>query len=129
LRRFSINEKEQTFTSTEAVLNAHSDQINALETDNERTTLYSGSKDGVVKVWSMGESALTCRAVLEGNQQNSSVNTICKLDADSAGGQAFACGSTDRSIRIWRYTQGQKLHTQRVVEKAFFDESSSVIEK
>jgi WD40 repeat protein len=55
------------------VLNAHNDQINALETDKDKSTLYSGSRDGIVKVWSMSETdgktegSLTCRAILEGN--------------------------------------------------------------
>jgi WD40 repeat protein len=119
LRRYSI--REYPFRSSEAQLNAHNDHINTLETDREQTTLYSGSKDGIVKVWSMadvdgskGEGNLTCRAILEGNSSNSSVNTICKLDIDPSLGQAFACGSSDRSIRIWRYNHGLKLHSQRV---------------
>lgn len=32
-------------------MNAHNDQINALETDITQTSLYSASKDGIVKVW------------------------------------------------------------------------------
>jgi WD40 repeat protein len=112
LRRFSIGERP--FKSIEWVQNAHNDQINCLETDREQTTLYSGSKDGIVKVWSMAdvdgrsEGNLTCKAVLEGNASNSSVNTICRLDIDPALGQAFACGSTDKSIRIWKSTHGNK---------------------
>ncbi len=32
---------------------AHSDQINTLETDHAAKEMYSGSKDGIVKVWRM----------------------------------------------------------------------------
>mmetsp|Transcript_48873 Transcript_48873/g.35971 ORF Transcript_48873/g.35971 Transcript_48873/m.35971 type:complete len:96 (-) Transcript_48873:492-779(-) len=32
-------------------MQAHSDYINALETDHEGTEMYSGGKDGIVKVW------------------------------------------------------------------------------
>ena len=114
------------------MLNAHNDQINALETDRDRTTLYSGSRDGIVKVWSMsdqesGKGDLTCRAILDGNSQNSSVNTICKLEIDPSVGQAFACGSTDRSIRIWKYSHGSKLHTQRVADTSQRQEPQSQV--
>ncbi len=30
---------------------AHQDWINCLETTSDRKELYSGSKDGIVKVW------------------------------------------------------------------------------
>lgn len=36
-----------------AIMSAHSDWINTLETDTERRMMYSGCKDGVVKVWKL----------------------------------------------------------------------------
>ena len=33
------------------IVNAHSDWINTLETDHLHKEMYSGSKDGIVKVW------------------------------------------------------------------------------
>ena len=64
--------------------------------------MFSGSKDGIVKVWRQSEGTygdLVCKAKLEGNASDSSVNAICKIETKS--GSAFACGSSDKSIRIW----------------------------
>ena len=38
-------------SSVTDVMGAHSDWINTLETDIDQKELYSGSKDGIVKVW------------------------------------------------------------------------------
>lgn len=43
---------------------AHNDWINCLETSAETRELYSGSKDGAVKVWAMKNDRLTCMAKL-----------------------------------------------------------------
>jgi len=83
-------------------MNAHNDWINALDTDISGRQLFSGSKDGVVKVWRQSEDTygdLVCKAKLEGNASDSSVNAICKIETKF--GSAFACGSSDKSIRIW----------------------------
>jgi hypothetical protein len=34
-------------------MQAHNDWINTLETDHDHREMYSGSKDGIVKVWKM----------------------------------------------------------------------------
>lgn len=43
--------QQVTTGPSSAVMSAHSDWINSLETDVDRKMLYSGCKDGVVKVW------------------------------------------------------------------------------
>jgi len=43
-------------------------------------------------------------ATLEGNAQHNSINTICKLNTTENVGQAFAIGSADKSIRIYKVT-------------------------
>lgn len=43
-------------------------------------------------------------ATLEGNAQHNSINTICKLNTTENAGQAFAIGSADKSIRIYKVT-------------------------
>ena len=73
------------------VINAHNDHINTLETDRDQNYLYSGSKDGIVKVWSLNQTSpstreLTCLSTLEGNAQHQPVNTICKLNIDRSLG-------------------------------------------
>ena len=40
------------FPEISNMLNAHNDHINVLETDESQQILYSGSRDGIVKVWS-----------------------------------------------------------------------------
>ena len=44
------------------VMQAHSDWINTLETDHDRKMMYSGCKDGIVKVWKMKNKQLQCNA-------------------------------------------------------------------
>ena len=34
-------------------MTAHSDQINTLATDSTQTNLYSGGRDGIVKIWNL----------------------------------------------------------------------------
>jgi WD40 repeat protein len=46
------------------VMQAHTDWINSLETDAENHELYSGGKDGVVKVWKIKKNRLNCQAAL-----------------------------------------------------------------
>ena len=41
---------------------AHSDWINTLETDTLQKELYSGSKDGIVKVWKIKNKKMKCMA-------------------------------------------------------------------
>lgn len=44
------------------MLSAHSDWINTLETDSEHKEMYSGSKDGIVKVWKADKKQMRCVA-------------------------------------------------------------------
>ena len=59
-------------------MQAHSDWINTLETDCDNTELYSGCKDGIVKVWRVKNKKLKCMASLA--NAPASVNAICKVD-------------------------------------------------
>jgi WD40 repeat protein len=43
-------------------MSAHNDWINTLETDHDRRMMYSGSKDGIVKVWKLKNKQLKCSA-------------------------------------------------------------------
>jgi WD40 repeat protein len=81
------------------VMQAHSDWINALETDFENKEMYSGGKDGVVKVWRSKNSKLKCMASLSSN--SGGINTLCKIDRSF--GKMFAQGSSDKSIRMWKF--------------------------
>ena len=57
------------FPELSGSLNAHNDYINALETDNSQQFLYSGSRDGIIKVWQKSPVATDLQLVstLEGN--------------------------------------------------------------
>ena len=46
-------------------------------------------------------------ASLEGNALHSSINTICNVDTGGDGSLAFACGSSDKSIRIYKTSNEQ----------------------
>lgn len=71
--------------------------------------MYSGCKDGIVKVWKQKNRQLRCSAQLSLQtgqagvvaNGNSSINTISKIDRQF--GVMFATGSSDRQIRIWKY--------------------------
>ena len=41
-----------SFQESASILGAHNDHITVLETDESQQLLYSGSRDGIVKVWS-----------------------------------------------------------------------------
>lgn len=79
-------------------LNAHTDQINCLETDFEKQTMYSGGKDGIVKVWTTKNQRLDCMANLQGH--SASINSLCKIEHPS--NKMFASGSSDKSIKMWK---------------------------
>ncbi len=114
----------------QAIMGAHNDWINVLETDNDNRFLYSGCKDGTVKVWKMKNGRqLKCTASLF-YQNNSaaasmgtlstgiggsgaasgssslSINAICKIDKQF-GQTMFATGGNDKTIKIWRYKEPQ----------------------
>lgn len=78
-------------------LNAHGDWINSLESDHEGKYLFSGGKEGVVKVWNAKQNKMVCTAALS---CSGSVNSICKLDAQF--GKTIACGTSDKTIKMWR---------------------------
>jgi WD40 repeat protein len=102
----------QSLTSLSSNL-AHNDMINTLETDHERKMLYSGCRDGTVKVWKMNPLTrqLRCAAQLSnpnalggvsstitGNSTSGggqSINSICKIDKQF-GATMFATGGSDK---------------------------------
>ena len=92
---------KQLFTNKQSmdVMSAHSEWINALETDHDNREMYSASKDGIVKVWKIKQKQLKCVASLA-TPSTASINTICKIDRQF--GKMFACGSTDKQLRIWK---------------------------
>ena len=48
-------------------------------------------------------------ASLEGNAQHSAINAICNLDTGGDGSLAFACGSSEKSIRIYKMSGEQAM--------------------
>lgn len=80
-------------------MGAHSDWINTLQTDSEGREMYSGGKEGIVKVWKLKNKKLKCMAQLSSNC--SSINSICSIDKQF--GKMFAQGSSDKSIRMWKF--------------------------
>ena len=80
-------------------MQAHNDWINTMETDIDRKEMYSGGKDGIVKVWKIKNKKLKCMANLSGS--GSSVNSLCKIDREF--GRMFALGCSDKSIRMWKF--------------------------
>ncbi len=82
-------------------MQAHSDWINAMETDVDKKEMYSGGKDGVVKVWRIKKRKLKCMAALCSN--SGGINCLSKIDRSF--GKMFAQGSSDKSIRMWKFKE------------------------
>lgn len=76
---------------------AHQDWVNTLESDFEGNYLYSGGKEGVVKIWKNQNDSLACKSVFA---CNSSVNSICRLDQQF--GKMFVCGTSDKQIKMFK---------------------------
>ena len=81
------------------IMSAHQDWVNSLETDFEKKEMYSGGKDGVVKVWKIKKKKLKCMAGLSSN--SGAINCLSKIDRGF--GKMFAQGSSDKSIRMWKF--------------------------
>ena len=58
-------------------MNAHSDWITTLENNASKTLLYSGCRDGSVKIW---DDQLNCLERF-GNNPGQSVNALCRLNS------------------------------------------------
>ena len=69
LRLYDLS--QEGFPEADSCLQAHNDHINVLEADESQQLLYSGSRDGIVKVWSLNQNQATpelqMHATLEGN--------------------------------------------------------------
>jgi WD40 repeat protein len=90
-------------------MNAHCDHITALASNKTFETLYSGCRDGSVKVWTGRPSMdgnedlhLDCVAHFENASPSQAVNSLCSLDENVFGTEAFACGTNDKAIKIFR---------------------------
>ena len=70
---------EKPSLNSELIPSAHNDWINTLETDVDHRELYSGSKDGIVKVWKTKRKQMRCVASLS-TSSTASINSICRLD-------------------------------------------------
>lgn len=82
---------------------AHNDFVNVLETDADQKEMYSGSKDGTVKVWRMRQSKLKCMAQIHTNAHSQAINAITRIDVQF--GQAFATAGVDKTIKIFKRRQ------------------------
>lgn len=79
-------------------IDAHNNAVNALEVDQDKGFLYSGSADGTIKVWErgcMGTMHHSLVAILE--SKNSTINAL----ALSNNGNYLYAASSDKSITIW----------------------------
>jgi|LauGreDrversion4_2_1035121.scaffolds.fasta_scaffold346758_1 WD40 repeat protein len=110
LRAYDVSSSQVRYLG--AVNNAHTDQINCLVSDS--TSVFSGGKDGYIKVWRQDDIAgdLRCHASLDGNATRTSVNDLTLLDARF--GQAVASAGIDKSIRIWQMTGAEDLGNNKI---------------
>ena len=82
-------------------MQAHTDWVQCLETDQDNKELYSGGRDGVVKVWRVNNKKLKCQAALSSN--SGQINCLTKID--KSFGKMFAQGGSDKSIRMWKFKE------------------------
>ena len=91
---------------------AHSAQINVVESSQDGLELYSGSRDGVVNIWSLQTGAsdddtdLLNLSLVQSGQiqaQGSSVTAIASVSPSSTcHGKMVIYGGTDKALRIYR---------------------------
>lgn len=62
--------------------------------------MYIGGTNGHIKIWQIARERLLDIIDLEAHEQ--SVNGIARIK--SSGCRAFASGSEDKTIKIWKYT-------------------------
>ena len=79
------------------IISAHTDWINCLTTDPLDRGLYSGGKEGKVRVWSGSASDINYAGELLGH--TGSVNAISALNSTQ---QAIISASSDKTIRLWK---------------------------
>lgn len=96
---------------------AHNAQINVVENSHDGFELYSGSRDGVVNIWSIQSnnegddgSDLQELSIVQSGQiqaQGSSVTAIAAVSPTSTNhGKMVIYGGTDKVLRIYRDKEG-----------------------
>jgi WD40 repeat protein len=74
----------------------HSHSVESVAWNNDDTKFTTGSRDGTVKVWSVGSAGtFKCQSTLSGHSE--SVNTV----SWNPDGTMLASGSDDKTVRIW----------------------------
>jgi WD40 repeat protein len=69
-------------------------------------TLYSGSSDGDIRLWSISKDSGKCQAVMKSNS-----GTIENLQLSYDNATLFSCGSGDLSIKQWDLETLQVINT------------------
>ena len=83
-----------------SIINAHTDWINCLNTDSFDRCVYSGGKDGKIRVWKGNYSEIN--HVGEMNAHNASINCLVSLPSLS---QTLISGSSDRTFKVWKLSE------------------------
>jgi WD40 repeat protein len=78
---------------------AHEQAVAGVAFSPDGSLLASGSHDGIVRIWQVGDGALL--ETLAGH--TAAVTSV----AWSPDGQALASGSSDKTVRVWRIGNGQ----------------------
>lgn len=87
----------QNDCETKTIISAHTDWINCLTIDSQNRGLYSGGKEGKIRVWVDNNNDLNYAGELVGH--TSSVNAISTL---SMAPQKIISASSDKTFRLWR---------------------------
>ena len=95
---------------------AHNSQINVVEQSHDGLELYSGSKDGIVNVWTLQSQTDHDEGDLQGlalvhtaqiQAQGSSVTAIAAIEPEATShGKMMIYGGTDKALRIYRAREG-----------------------
>jgi kinesin family protein 4/21/27 len=79
----------------------HTDWINCLEVDYQQRQVYSGGKDGKIKVWKGGEGE-AAKLVGDLPSFNFSVLSISSLHSQEVG---IVSAGNDKTFKIWKMTE------------------------
>ncbi|KAL8041841.1 hypothetical protein ABFX02_09G010000 [Erythranthe guttata] len=95
----------------DSVNEAHADAVNAVAVDPTDGTVYTGSANGEIKVWKVSKETKKHKLLTTLAKHASSVNALALTIEGSiflvcVDNGVVISGSSDKSVRIWKYEKG-----------------------
>ncbi len=116
---FKLNKTSDLYVQNQPALTGHTASINAIVYDNSTQSLYTGSDDNLIKVWSLNNGLFSYFKNFSGHSDR--VITLIIYNKNY-----LISGSADSLIKVWSLTENKwfkdlKLHTQAVTTLTSFN--------